>query len=136
MRRPLNVCICGGGNAAHVLAADLGARPKDFIVSIFAGFADEAEKFRSGLAVTGGTVTRVLRGKETVGKVDPARVSNKAADVIPEADVVLLPVPSFADRGILTDIGPHLHKEAVVVAMPGQGGFQWLTHQVRGQASK
>jgi hypothetical protein len=47
MKRPISVCICGGGNAAHVLAADLGARPKDFVVSLFAGFADEAEKVGS-----------------------------------------------------------------------------------------
>jgi hypothetical protein len=52
MKRPISVCICGGGNAAHVLAADLGARPKDFVVSLFAGFADEAEKVSMRTIIT------------------------------------------------------------------------------------
>lgn len=47
----MRVCICGGGNAVHVMASDMGARD-DLWVGIYAPFQDEAERMNSGLAGT------------------------------------------------------------------------------------
>ena len=114
-----------------MLAADLSSRKNElgkekFHVSVFASFGDEAEKFRSGLG--DGRVTRVLNDTETKGR--PALVTSKAEECIPQAQLVLMPVPSFAHRNILKDISPFVKDKMVIVAMPGQGGFQWVARSL------
>jgi hypothetical protein len=52
--------------------------------------------------------------------------------VVPGADVVLIPLPSFAHVGTLRAIGPHLKDGCIVVALPGQGGFNWVARSVLG----
>ncbi len=123
----MRVCICGGGNAAHVMASDMGARD-DLWVGIYAPFADEAERMRAGLDAGDGAITRHLRGQATSGRPDV--VSADAADVVPDVDVVLIPLPSFAHVSTLKAIGPHLKDGCIVVALPGQGGFNWVVRDI------
>eukprot|EP00919_Chromeraceae_sp_WS-2016_P036088 GHVR01085634.1.p1 GENE.GHVR01085634.1~~GHVR01085634.1.p1 ORF type:complete len:403 (+),score=77.98 GHVR01085634.1:54-1262(+) len=120
------VVLCGGGNSVHVLAAQLGAR-EEYEVSIFASFGDEAEKFKKGMEINGGKVTCVTRDSSVSGT--PAVVTNQAKDVVPNADILVLAVPSFAHRGILQDVVPFIKKGVLIVAMPGQGGFQWVARK-------
>ncbi len=126
----MRVCICGGGNAVHVMASDMGARD-DLWVGIYAPYQDEAERFQAGLAAGDGFVARTLRGQVTRGKPDV--VSANPADVVPNADVVLIPLPSYSHEGTLRAIGPHLKDGCVVVALPGQGGFNWVARSILGQ---
>jgi hypothetical protein len=125
----MRVCICGGGNAVHVMAADMGAR-EDVWVGVHAPFEDEAERMRAGLANGDGCITRYLRGEKTRGRPDV--VSADAADVVPGADVVLIPLPSYCHESTLRAIAPHLKDGCVIVALPGQGGFNWVARRALG----
>jgi hypothetical protein len=125
----MRICICGGGNAAHVMAAHMSSR-EDLSVGIFAPFEDEAERFRSGLAASGNGVLCHARGSVARGKPDV--VSERADAVVPDSDVVLIPLPSFAHVSTLRAIGPHLEEGCVVVALPGQGGFNWVARNILG----
>ena len=117
----MRVCICGGGNGVHVMAADMGAR-KDLWVGIFAPFQDEAERMKSGLASSDDGISRHLRGQVTKGKPDV--VSADAADVVPDADVVLIPLPSFSHVSTLKAISPYLKEGCMIVGAPRSRRFQ------------
>jgi opine dehydrogenase len=125
----VRICICGGGNAVHVMASDMGAR-EDLWVGIYAPFQDEAARMQAGLDANEGKICRHLRGEVTEGK--PDLVSADPALVVPDADVVLIPLPSFSHESTLREIGPHLKDGCTVVALPGQGGFNWLARSVLG----
>jgi hypothetical protein len=125
----MRVCICGGGNAVHVMAADMSARD-DLWVGVFAPYEDEAERMRAGLRDGDGYITRLLRGEHTRGRPDV--VSADAADVVPDADVILIPLPSYCHESTLEGIAPYLKDGCVIVALPGQGGFNWVARRVLG----
>ena len=125
----MRVCICGGGNAVHVMGADMGARD-DLWVGIYAPFEDEAERMQAGLANGDGQITRWHRGEATRGRPDV--VSAEPADVVPDADVVLIPLPSYCHVSTLKAIAPYLKEGCIIVALPGQGGFNWIARQVLG----
>jgi hypothetical protein len=125
----MRVCICGGGNAVHVMAADMGARD-DLWVGVHAPFEDEAERMRAGLEGGDGCITRWHRGIRTRGRPDV--VSADAADVVAHADVVLIPLPSFCHESTLEAIAPYLKDGCVIVALPGQGGFNWVARGILG----
>ena len=130
----MRVCICGGGNAVHVMASDMGSR-EDLWVGVYAPFQDEAPRMRAGLARIDRGIARQFRGQVTYGK--PAIVSAEPAEVVPDADVVLIPLPSFCHEETLRAIGPYLKDGCVLVALPGQGGFNWVARSVLGpQASR
>ena len=125
----MRVCLCGGGNAVHVMASDMGARD-DLWVGIYAPYQDEAARMQAGLDANNGTILRRLRGQTTAGKPDD--VSANPADVVPGADIVLIPLPSYSHPSVLKEIAPHLKDGCIIVALPGQGGFNWLTRSVLG----
>lgn len=114
------ICICGGGNIAHALAAVLGARPGlDVCVltrrplqwrrHVHAIYRDELE------------VVGTLR-----------RVSAEASEVVPGANVVLIALPSFARAEVLERIRPYLDPGACVGAIPAPGGFDWEARSILG----
>jgi hypothetical protein len=125
----MRVCLCGGGNAVHVMASDMGAKD-DLWVGIYAPYQDEAARMQAGLDANNGTISRRLRGQTTTGK--PDAVSANPADVVPGADIVLIPLPSYSHPSVLEEIAPHLKDGCIIVALPGQGGFNWLTRSVLG----
>lgn len=128
----MRVCVCGGGNAVHVMASDMGARG-DLWVGIYAPYLDEAERMQAGLDANNGVISRRFRGQVTTGK--PNAVSANPADVIPGADIVLIPLPSYSHPSILKEIAPHLKDGCIIVALPGQGGFNWLARSILGSRS-
>jgi len=115
---PERIVICGGGNAAHVLIAML----ENWAVSVYAPFADEAERLRAGCRRAGGI--RACDG-ETVWRGEPQSISSDPADVFPDADLVLLALPAHAHRVTLAAARPYLRSGAWVVALPARGGFDW-----------
>eukprot|EP01006_Ploeotia_vitrea_P008608 TRINITY_DN20664_c0_g1_i1.p1 TRINITY_DN20664_c0_g1~~TRINITY_DN20664_c0_g1_i1.p1 ORF type:complete len:841 (+),score=43.40 TRINITY_DN20664_c0_g1_i1:111-2525(+) len=118
------VVVVGGGNAAHAALAVLGSQP-NVELSILANYADDAERINKGLESNGGAMTGkdILGARELKGRA--RLVTNKAADVIPEADLIFLAVPAFGHRACLVSIAGLLKKGAIVVAMPAQSGFNW-----------
>ena len=115
------VCIVGGGNAAQTLAALLPSRGLETFV--FAPYADEAERLQRGLAEQGHIVAEFAPHNSPAGTVrgTPTRVSRHAAEVIPDTDVLILPLPSFAYRSGLETVRPYLRSGCYICATPGQG---------------
>eukprot|EP00296_Roombia_truncata_P000205 JP435870.1.p1 GENE.JP435870.1~~JP435870.1.p1 ORF type:complete len:384 (-),score=101.56 JP435870.1:71-1078(-) len=66
----------------------------------------------------------------------PVLVSKDPADVIPQSDVIVMPLPSFAYWDILAAIKPHLKEGTFLCVTPGQGGFGWIAQEVLGDVYK
>ena len=62
----------------------------------------------------------------------PDRISAKAADVVPDSDVLILPLPSFAYASVLKELKPCLHKGMYIGVTPEQGGFDWVAREILG----
>jgi predicted dinucleotide-binding enzyme len=112
--------ICGGGNAGHALAVVLSKRVTadiDWLV----GSPERADLLRRGLSSGGLRSTGVI-----TAEADRLRtVSPDPAEVIPNADMVLLAVPAFAHAEVLRRIGPHLGDATPVGCLPTRGGFEF-----------
>ena len=106
-----SVCIIGGGNAAHALAALLPFQGYEK-TTMYCPYKDEAKRINDGLAEQDGfmiadfashnTPSGIIRGK-------PMLVSKDPQEVIPDADVLIMPLPSFVYPSTLQDIKPYLH---------------------------
>jgi hypothetical protein len=103
-------------------------------VTVFADFKDEAERLQKGIDANGGIeiYDRCDPSNPMVYKGTPSKVSNKAADSVPQADFIIVALPSFAIKDVLTNIKDHLKQGATVFIMPGQGGVDYIAKEVVG----
>eukprot|EP01062_Namystynia_karyoxenos_P000111 TRINITY_DN1002_c0_g1_i1.p2 TRINITY_DN1002_c0_g1~~TRINITY_DN1002_c0_g1_i1.p2 ORF type:complete len:474 (+),score=212.20 TRINITY_DN1002_c0_g1_i1:117-1424(+) len=132
--RGTQICVCGGGNAAHVMVCDLTLR--GYSVNLYAPFADEAARFKrlmpaQGIKInytTDKTAARSPCGK--VGYAKPNKVSKSPADVVPGSKYIFIPLPVFAHEPTLNDIVPHCDSDAMIIAMPATGCFDWTATKV------
>jgi len=126
------ICIVGGGNASHVLIPYF--RCKGHKVTVFAGHCDEAKRLTEAMAQHGG-ITVFDRCdpknlKEYSGR--PNMISKDPSTVVPQADIVVMALPSFAFKPVLTQIKAHLKEGAIIFGMPGQGGLDLVALSVLG----
>ena len=127
----IRVCICGGGNAAHVMAGLFSV--KNGIVkraNVYSDFSDTAERMKEGIEKTNGIKVRLPNGKTVIGK--PDIISSNAEDVIPDSNLIIMPLPAFTYRSVLEDIKPYVSKGTIIGATPGMGGFDWVLKQIFG----
>lgn len=112
------ITVCGGGNAAHVAVPLLAHR--GLPVTLYAPFADEAERFRESSARGGLTLHlpggKIIKGTPRLVTTDPAEAA--------AADLVLLLVPAFAHGPLLESLAPHLKPGTAVGAIPSRSGFE------------
>ena len=129
----IRVCICGGGNAAHVMAGLFAAEQNSTIkkVSIFSNFSDTAEKMRKGVEKGDGIKVHIPDGRTVIGKPDV--ISENAADVIPDSNLIIMPVPSMAYESLLSEIEPYIASGTIIGATPGMGGFDWVLKRILGK---
>lgn len=115
------LAICGGGNAGHALAVVASKRFVGDIVWLVSS-EERAELLRRGVYSPHGLqATGIIEGR-----ADNVRaISSDPAQIIPDADIVLIAVPAFAHAPILRRIGPHLKETAVVGCLPTRGGFEF-----------
>jgi hypothetical protein len=126
IKKPTTVCIVGGGNSAHILVPFLAEsghrvhlltrRPHDWHDIV-------------ACELTNAHTNEVLRTH--IGKIDV--ISSDPAEVIPDADVVILCMPVHSYRPSLESLAPFLNrekKEIFVGAMYGQAGFNWMVHDI------
>ena len=128
----MQVTICGGGNAAHTLAALISAR-RGYRVNVYTPLNDEVQRWRQGIEAWGG-ITAVSHDGVLVGC--PDRVSDDPSAVVPGSQLVLLALPAFAHEIIIHDIAPHLDDGAWVGALPARGGFDWAARDVLDNGTK
>ena len=132
----MKICIVGGGNAAHTLAALFPYKGHETYV--FASYADEAERLKKGCDEQGGIIANFAAENTPSGEVKgtPKVISKDAADVVPQADVLILPLPSFAYSPVLKSLKPHLRQGQFIGVTPGQGGFDWVAREELGELAK
>lgn len=118
----LRVTVCGGGNAAHTAAAYLGSKP-GLDVRVLTRKPEAWSK----------TIILETKGsswaeKGTIqGEIDT--ITDRADEVIPDADVVLIAAPANAHAPILQKISSHVSRGCVVGALYSQGGFDWVARK-------
>jgi len=122
------ITVCGAGNAAHACVSDFSSN--GFIVDVFAPFQNESERWNASITETGGDlIVDNPDGSQTIGR--PRVISKNPADVIPEADIIILPLPEFSLEPVLTAIKEYLRPGTIVIATPG-GVFEWIARKVLG----
>jgi len=127
------VCIIGGGNAAHALAALLPY--KGFETVMYCPFQNQAEVIKSGIDEQDGyMIANFASHNDPSGEIKgkPLVVSKEAADVIPDSDFLILPLPSFVYPSILNGIKDYLKEGQILCVTPGQGGFDWFAKDILG----
>jgi NAD/NADP octopine/nopaline dehydrogenase, alpha-helical domain len=139
------VTVCGGGNAAHAIAAQLGARD-DVDVNVLSTFGDEAARWNAASkAANGTTVTKNKEGKDGADAVITGSakvVTNDASECIPQSDVIIFAVPAFGHESYLRAIKDHLNlsttdaagepRRLILGAMPAEGGFDLQARAILG----
>jgi hypothetical protein len=112
--------ICGGGNAGHALAV-VASQNFDGDVDWLVGPGDKADLLRRNATAGGLRSTGVIEAC-----ADKLRtITSDPAQVIPEADLVLLAVPAFAHRPVLSSIMPHVSAKTTIGCLPTRGGFEF-----------
>ena len=135
----VNVCVVGAGHGAHALMAYLPAR--GFVTRVLATSrhgADAADaaarRIGEGIRETGGVTCTFASHLEPRGDVTgaPVKVSSDAHDVIPQSNVVMLMVPSFAYTDTLSRIGRYIQPGTFLFFNPGQGGVDYIARNALG----
>ena len=107
----MTICICGGGNLGHVIAGFIASR----------GEAEVRLLTRQPDLWSGTLAIDTPEGDTLHGRL--SRVSASAADVIPEADIVLLCLPGYSIAGVLQAITPYLTPQTAVGSVVSSTGF-------------
>lgn len=107
----MKICICGGGNLGHVTAGFIAAAGND-----------EVRILTRRPAQWGKTLLIDTPDRGTLeGRL--ARVSADAAEVVADADIVLLCLPGFSIESTLSEICPHLSASTIVGSIVSSTGF-------------
>ncbi|MEO8390076.1 MAG: NAD/NADP octopine/nopaline dehydrogenase family protein [Polaromonas sp.] len=123
-QRPLHVAICGGGRTGH-LNAVLFKQMAGVKVSLLTRRREVIARHREGQMLT------AILPDQSLLSAHLDAVSEDPADVVADADVVLITVPAHARPGLLREIAPHLRSTGPVYvgAIPGFCGFDWLAEK-------
>ena len=114
----MNICICGGGNLGHVTSGYIAAK-KNFKVSVLTRHPE-----RWGYSLDIALPDSIhLTGNLSV-------VTSKPADVIPQADIVIVCLPGMYIRQELEMIKPFLNARTAVGAIVSNTGFFFQAHEV------
>jgi hypothetical protein len=112
--------ICGSGNGAHALAV-VASQNIDGEISWLVGSEEKADRLRRGLSTAGLRST----GAITAAAHRVGTVSADPAEVIPNADMVVIVVPAFGHAAVLRRIEPYISETTTIGCMPTRGGFEF-----------
>lgn len=107
----MNIAICGGGNLGHVVTGYLAAK-KEYEVSLL---TRHPEPWSHTLQIY------TPEGKTLEGTID--HLSANPADLIPQADIVLLCLPGYGIADTLRAICPYLRPQTAVGSIVSSTGF-------------
>jgi hypothetical protein len=116
--------ICGSGNGAHALAV-VASQHHDGDIDWLIGSEEKAELLRRRVSATGLQSTGVITG--TAHRL--RTISADPAEVIPDADMVLIVVPAFAHAAVLRRIAAYLGETTTIGCLPTRGGFEFEAAQ-------
>lgn len=143
----LNITICGCGNGAHACAALLSKQ--GHTINIYSPITNEIELFKTNYEKSNGLTLRIGVGllaglgkgadsdlkeshsrEEIYEGIKVNKVTDKAEEVIPDASVVIIIVPSFAHRNILNGIKKYVSKNCLLVFLPSRGGIEFEANSI------
>ena len=128
----IQIAICGGGNAAHVLTGLLSSR-KEYSVHVYTPFGDEAQRWQDGVAQAGGITVVTTNGK-VLGR--PSSIGSDPSAAVAGSQLILLALPAFAHESIIKQIAEHIPPGAWVGALPARGGFDLCARDILSRRSK
>jgi NAD/NADP octopine/nopaline dehydrogenase, alpha-helical domain len=114
------LAICGGGNGGHALAV-VASQNFDGDIDWLVGSEEKADLLRRGMSADGLHSTGVIRGNAHRLRT----ISADPAQVIPNADIVMIVVPAFVHAMVLRRIAPHVSQATTVGCLPTRGGFEF-----------
>jgi len=123
MHRYSTLCICGGGGLGHTIAASVSS--KNVRVNMLTG---QPQKWSVNITV--------IDCHENIIDGTLNKISDNPADVIPEADIILLCVPGFLVEETLNKISPYIKPEAEIGSVVCSNGFFWIARKVLKNQSK
>lgn len=107
----MNICICGGGNLGHVITGYIAAKASDEVTL----FTRQPERWSRTL--------RIITPEDKTLEGTVSQLSKLPADLIPQADIVLLCLPGYGIRQTLLDIRPYLKPNTPVGSVVSSTGF-------------
>jgi hypothetical protein len=125
-RRPV-LAICGSGNAGHALAV-VASQTFDGDIDWLVGSEEKADLLRRGMSTDGLRSTGAIEARADRLHT----ISSVPAEIIPEADLVMLVVPAFVHASVLSRIGPYVGATAAIGCLPTRGGFEFEASQLAG----
>jgi hypothetical protein len=125
----LKVTVCGEGNASHVMIGQIGSNRDKVDLRVLG--MQKGPEFIKCLSNPQSKGIRVLDQDGTeLCCGSPDHITVNPEEVIPDSDLILIPLPVFAHRAYFQAISPHLKTGAMVGVLPGQGGSQWLAADI------
>ena len=123
MKNYSSICICGGGGLGHTIAACVSN--KGYNVNLLTGhpflWSNEIETVDCNNEVIKGHINKI---------------SNRAEDVIPMSDIILLCVPGYLITDILISIAPYINNNTEIGSVVSSSGFFWMAHHILGDVHR
>ena len=113
------ICICGGG-ALGLVAASVLSHTREVAVRVLTAHPQQWSKSIEAVDNTGKVYQGVLE-----------KVSDRAEDIIPQSDIVLLCLPGFLIEQSLRQIAPYVTNQAVG-SIVSSTGFFFQAHRILG----
>ncbi len=125
----LRVTVCGEGNASHVMIGQIGCNKEKVDLRVL-GIQKGPELIKSLCSSESKGIQVLDQNGIELCHGSPDHITTNPEEVIPDSDLILIPLPVFAHRAYFEAIAPHLKAGAMVGVLPGQGGSQWLAADV------
>jgi NAD/NADP octopine/nopaline dehydrogenase, alpha-helical domain len=113
--------ICGSGNGGHALAVAASENLASGAIDWLVRSEDRADLLRRGVFGPGlhstGVISHSAHRLRTIS-ADPA-------EVIPNAEMVVIVVPAYAHAGVLQRIAPYVTEGTALGCLPTRGGFEF-----------
>lgn len=107
----INVCICGGGSQGHISAGVIGSNSNYCVNILTRKPALWSHHFK----------TIDLSGKEYSAQL--STITDNPAEIIPQADVILICLPGYAISDELNKIAPYVSEKSIVGSVFAGSGF-------------
>jgi len=117
---PYRICICGGGNLAHVVGGYLAAKP-ECEVRLLTRYPEKWQP------------EGILKLTDNNGKIFNSRftlISSNPSQTVTGADMVLVCLPGFAIAQVLESIKDYISKETVVGSIVSSTGFFLMAKKI------
>jgi hypothetical protein len=119
------ITICGGGNGGHALAV-VASQHFDGDIDWLVGSEEKAGLLRRGMSADGLHSTGVI----TASAHRLRTISADPAEVVPNADMVMIVVPAYVHALVLRRIKPYVSDATMIGCLPTRGCFEFEAAQL------